>query len=104
MLIGCEGEEGAEQGADTEMVWPPLVRFSAFIWNGSSFGTCMAVPPTPAALAAADAEALRTSRYCISAAAALEYDRDLPSGGGWPDRERVEAGPSGVSVERVRYG
>lgn len=29
-------------------------------------------PPTPAAFAPADAEALRTSRYCISAAAALE--------------------------------
>lgn len=29
-------------------------------------------PPTPAAFAPADAEAFRTSRYCISAAAALE--------------------------------
>ena len=63
-------------------------------------------PPTPAAFAPADAEALRTSRYCISAAAALEYERDLPRGGGCGERggwvvDMVEE-PRGVSVERVR--
>lgn len=43
------------------------------------FGACIPppppippLPPTPAAFSPADAEAFRTSRYCISAAAALE--------------------------------
>lgn len=63
-------------------------------------------PPTPAAFAPAEADAFRTSRYCISAAAALEYESDLPRGGGCGERGgwvvEVDEVPRGVSVERVR--